>query len=122
MELKNAFIVIFDFHHIRSQYDPNDEYNYEYAVDYFDKSLWLKDKLWNLFPNKIIEISICTYVIKSTLNIDELKQKLIEVTSKLTLKTNEVHRQVFISPINELQFLAHQSKLLELEFIKNVQL
>lgn len=123
MELKNTYILTFDFYRIRSKFNSNDEFNYQYAVEYFEECLLVKDKLLSLFPNKIIEISITSFLIKTKLNSEELKLKLINETSDFFTKADDnSNRQIFIAQINNLESFAQKNKLLEIEYIANTLL
>jgi hypothetical protein len=122
MELKHSYIVIFDFYRMRSKFNQDDEFNYEYAVEYFEECSFVKDKLWQLFPNKIIEISISSFLIKTKLNSEELKFKLILETTDFSIKANDnVNRQIFIAQIKDIHSFAQQNKLSEIEYIANAQ-
>lgn len=123
MDMKHTYIVTFDFYRKRSKFNPNDEFNYEYAVEYFEECISLKDRLWQLFPNKVIEISLCSFIVKTKLNNDELKLMLIKETSDFFTKADDnINRQIFIAPINEIHSFAQQNKLTEIEYIANAQL
>jgi hypothetical protein len=122
MKLNHSYLITFDFSRKRSKFYLADEFNYEYAVEYFEECSFVKDKLWQLFPNKIIEISISSFLIKTKLNSEELKFKLILETTDFSIKANDnVNRQIFIAQIKDIHSFAQQNKLSEIEYIANAQ-
>jgi len=96
--------------------------NYEYAVNYFENCLSVKDKLCRLFPNSVIEISLCSFLIKTKLDSEELKSKLIQETSESSSKvTDTINPHIYIAKVNNLQSFAHQKKISEIDYIFSKQ-
>lgn len=123
MEFLQTYIATIDFFQYRTKYNTNEEENKEYAVEYFENCLWVKDKLFRLFPNSVIEISLCSFLIKTRLDSEELKSKLIRETSDSYSKgTDTINRNIFIAKVNNLQSFAHQKKISEIDYILSKQL
>ncbi|MGE4541595.1 MAG: hypothetical protein AB7D35_10065 [Bacteroidales bacterium] len=122
MELGRIYLVTFDFYRNRSKFKTDDEFNYEYAVEYFENCLWVKDTLFRLFPNSVIEISLCSFLIKTRLDSEELKSKLIRETSDSYSKGSDtINRNIFIAKVNNLQSFAYQKKISEIDYIFSKQ-
>ncbi len=122
MELGRIYLVTIDFYRNRSKFKIDDEFNYEYAVNYFENCLSVKDKLCRLFPNSVIEISLCSFLIKTKLDSEELKSKLIQETSESSSKvTDTINPHIYIAKVNNLQSFAHQKKISEIDYIFSKQ-
>jgi len=62
--MEHTHLICFDFHKCRSQFIPNDEYNNEVAVEFMNECYGVKAEMTSLFPNKSIELSQGTFLVK----------------------------------------------------------
>jgi hypothetical protein len=120
--MDNTYIVCFDFNKIRDKFNPNDEFNYEIAVEFMEECYVLKDKLIELFPNLVIPISNNSFLIKSMLDgvkllellVSELSDKVFGIKDGDNLK-----RQIYVAEINSFESYTFKAKQLEIQYLTN---
>ena len=120
MENAITYLVSFDFHPIRLKFNVNEEWKHQYAVEYFEELIEVSDILRSAFPNYVIDISICTFMMKSMLNAEELKLKIIKEISRYYKPDDNINRQIFIAQIDTLNSFAPRNKQYEIEYILNI--
>jgi len=120
--MENTYLVCFDFNKLREKFNPNDEFNYEIAIEFMEECYVLKDKLVALFPNFVIQISNDSFLIKSLLNGDKLLELLLKELSDKVFGIKEgdnLKRQIYVANINSFETYTFKGKQLEIEYLAN---
>ncbi|MCK9507924.1 MAG: hypothetical protein M0Q54_05755 [Pigmentiphaga sp.] len=120
--MENTYLVCFDFNRIREKFNPDDERTYEIAIRFMEECYVLKDKLIELFPNFVIQVSNDSFLIKSLLNGDKLLELFVkELSDKVVgIKDGDnLMRQIYVADINSLEAYTFRRKQLELEYLSH---
>ncbi len=120
--MENTYLVCFDFNKLREKFNPNDEYNSEYAVEFMEECYFLKDKLIELFPNFTIPLSNNSFLIKTLLECDEILELLIKELSDKIFGIKEgdsIKRQIYVAEITSLKSYTHRTKQIEIDYLNN---
>jgi hypothetical protein len=122
-EMENTYLVCFDFNKTRERFNPDNEYNEEFAVEFMGACYLLKDKLIELFPNFVIPISNNSFLIKSLLNIDQLLELLLKKLSVQGIGIQEgdtLENQIYVAKINSFESHTLKKKQLEIAYLANL--
>jgi len=121
--MEKTYLVCFDFNKIREKFDPNDEYNYECAVEFMEECYRLKDFIVLTFPNFSIPLTNNSFLIKSLLTQNELLDLLQTKLEEKTFNIKDEHhiiKQIYVAEISSLKSNTFRTKKLEIEYLTNV--
>lgn len=125
--MENVFLLVFDFYNTRKKFsdtEVNDEdysHNMDIAFSYFEECTSLRRRLFDMFPNKIIELSINSYVVYSELSLEELLSALRQKFIQSHYFGEEYStRQIYLSEIKGISFLAPRHQRYLVEFVLNL--
>ena len=120
--MENTYLVCFDFNKMREKFNPNDEFNYEIAVEFMEECFVLKDKIAELFPNFVIQISNDVYLIKTLMDSDSVLEFLVKELSNKVFGIKDgdnFKRQIYVAEIKDFKTYSPKAKKLEIEYLTN---
>ena len=120
--MKDTYIICFDLLRLRSGFDPNDESSYEMCYEYMTECMIISEKIRTLFPNKVLELSPGTFLVKSCLSAAKLFEYINGAYSDRYSKpiNNEI-QQVYITRVNDFIYKTTRHLKLNIEYLENAQ-